>query len=188
MYTFVLITSSLYTLMNIFTRVGAAITIASVSVSSGFAMSIPATEPVGVFLRGGNLEWSMAHAEAKQSSATHRVFHKNAEGERVLWMQSHAELRGTKEYNLSYRNFMQNRNLSHRQWHMEAAGQMKPENVQSGVLRIFYTESAVTIVAPEGLDVSIGRSFLGSRPSRRTIVLETIEQQKQHALTVGQQQ
>lgn len=160
--------------MRTFSSAAFGLTISLLSISSTLAMGmVQKTEPVDIFLNGGNPEWAAGHAYGKASNAEHREYHKNAEN------------KGMQIYEDAFRPFMQKRNLAHRKWHMEQAGgypHQETMHVPTSV-NVFESDFFITIVdAPQGFD----RVFIGVPPSRRSLVNEIERQQQLHSLTVGQ--
>ncbi len=76
------------------------------------------TEPNKGFTLGDDPEWGSTHETSASNMGDHRQYHRNAETARVLWLTTHASERGTSAYNAALRTMLQNRNLSHRLYHL----------------------------------------------------------------------
>ncbi len=162
--------------------VSLSLTLSMIGSPLAVAAGVPKVEPVGVFMRGANLEWSSAHAESKASGEVHRQYHQNAEAERVLWIRENAMNVGSQTYKDANRDFVQKRNLMHRQWHVEKSGWVQPDHSTS--MKFFDAE--LTIMIPESPTDIVDRAYDGVRISRRSLVNQVLKQQKLHSLTVGQ--
>lgn len=165
---------------------GASLALSFLSVSSVVAASMsPKLEPLSVFMKGGDLEWSSMHAYGKASTDDHREYHKNAEAERVLWSKENALHMGSSEYSHAFRAFVQKRNLMHRQWHLEKSDWVQPDAVMQDASMKFF-DAELTISLPEPSVDIVDREYDGVRVSRRSLVNQVLKQQKLHSLTVGQ--
>ncbi len=152
---------------------------------SGFAATmVPKTEPQNGFVKGQDPEWSAVHANATASDSAHRLYHKNAEAARLSWLQQHEGLKGSLAYVSAQRAFVRQRNLQHRQWHLQSSDPLKVDSAGSAALQIFTSNTEAVIVEPA--TVTVSRTMIGNPPSRRAIVEAAEDRNKVRAVSIGQ--
>lgn len=178
--------------MNISRTTGLAFALSFLTASSAFAANmVQKLEPNNGFTKGENPEWSLIHTDSKDFDAEHRMYQKNAEAKRLLWLKENMTGVGTPEYVEAKREFLQHRNLMHRLWVLQqtkgiSAGSLKPWQQPEPMVKDVQQPELMVKSTDLNLDTSFNtRTFSGNAPSRRAIVRATDDRNKTRALTVG---
>ena len=96
--------------------------------SPALAVTAPAKQPAGVFVTAPNPEWTSSHVES-ESSSDHREFHRNMVRMNLEWYAGHDTGKGTSQYHQENRDFREQLNSSHRQFHRDAQQAETPATV-----------------------------------------------------------
>lgn len=104
--------------MKKISSVALALTLIGTMAPSVLAVTAPVTAPSNGFIQVENPEWTSAHQISVSDLAGHRQYHRDAVSTLTQWYAANAADRGTMFYNFARRLMLQERNLSHRLYHM----------------------------------------------------------------------
>jgi hypothetical protein len=101
---------------NIF---GLSILFLGVTASPAFAQTaVTMDQPDNGFYEAADPEWAVLHSTDMRGTMEHREYHRAAARAHLVWHDAHRAAQGLMEYENDHRIFHQERNMSHRLFHM----------------------------------------------------------------------